>query len=396
MGSIKSYEEQVTERCNSYINSVLACSDCTKKQLEILARYNGYLRRQNVTIQTKRTNLSHAKLLLLTLDRDLEQLTEQDIDKYLDFIDKKYKPRTASDKRMFLIQFLKWYFNKKKEDIALISNIKVKRNHTIKLPEELLSPKEIKKMIRVAENARDKAVVALLYETAARAGEFLQLRIKHIEIHKDENILYGFVTLPKGKTVSRKLPLIYSLPHVKDWINQHPIADNPNAPLFLNQHRSKDNALSTTALTDILKKYAKRALIQKKVYPHLLRHSRLTELGKELTEQELKVYAGWVGDSSMVKVYVHLSGQDVCNKVLVNAGLKDKKESNKTEHELTPKCCPMCNKQNPAENKYCECGAVVDLREAQRHVLRQEEFIRTTMLDILNSLGFDIKKLARA
>ena len=72
--------------------------------------------------------------------------------------------------------------------------------------------------------------------------------------------------------------------------------------------------------------------IKKKIYPHLLRHSRLTELAKELTEQELKVFAGWVAGSNMAQIYVHLSGSDVSNKLLSNAGLIDT-ETIKVNHD---------------------------------------------------------------
>jgi len=36
----------------------------------------------------------------------------------------------------------------------------------------------------------------------------------------------------------------------------------------------------------------------------------MTELARVLTEQELKVVAGWAKDSRMAAVYVHLPGRD--------------------------------------------------------------------------------------
>ncbi len=60
-----------------------------------------------------------------------------------------------------------------------------------------------------------------------------------------------------------------------------------------------------------LKNLCKRVGIRKRIYAHLFRHSRLTELAKELPEQVLKKIAGWVPDSDMAQVYLHLSQRDV-------------------------------------------------------------------------------------
>ena len=206
---------------------------------------------------------------------------------------------------MFMCNFLSWIFNTPKEKLKLIENIALKKPRDHKLPEEILNPEEIKRIVQMADNFRDKAMVSSLYETAARKGEFLQLQIKHIDLSNKE---YGLITLPMGKTTSRKVPIIYSLPHIQNLLNCHPNRDNPDSPLYMTQGAWLGRAFGEDGLKRLLKILGKRAGIKKNIYPHLLRHSRLTELAKELTEQELKKFAGWTPNSSMAATYVHLSG----------------------------------------------------------------------------------------
>jgi len=102
----------------------------------------------------------------------------------------------------------------------------------------------------------------------------------------------------------------------------------------------------------ILRKIAKRAGIRKKVNPHAFRHARATHLAKFLTEAQMKEFFGWVQDSDMASVYVHLSGRDVDRAILQLYGMQvdEEKEEN---GKLLPKKCLRCGEINPATNKVC-------------------------------------------
>ena len=74
----------------------------------------------------------------------------------------------------------------------------------------------------------------------------------------------------------------------------------------------------STKITEwkVFKKIARKAGIEKKVYPHLFRHSRATQLARYLTEMEMKIFFGWSKNSNMPSVYVHLSGRDIDEKII--------------------------------------------------------------------------------
>ncbi|MEM5766564.1 MAG: hypothetical protein QXD43_03350 [Candidatus Aenigmatarchaeota archaeon] len=132
----------------------------------------------------------------------------------------------------------------------------------------------------------------------------------------------------------RRIRLIDSVPDLQLWVNHHSYKDNPEMPLFIDIGAYVGGRqLGYYALLHIVKVLAAKAGINKRVYPHLFRHFRLTELAKLFTEQELKVLAGWVGSSYMPRIYVHLSGADVEKKLLMLNGKLTEKIRRRKEKE---------------------------------------------------------------
>lgn len=54
----------------------------------------------------------------------------------------------------------------------MVSWIKLGKARLTKLPEELLTPSEIRNMVDAAYNPRDRAIITVLYESNTRIGEF--------------------------------------------------------------------------------------------------------------------------------------------------------------------------------------------------------------------------------
>jgi len=130
----------------------------------------------------------------------------------------------------------------------------------------------------------------------------------------------------------------------------------------------------------LLKKLARRAGIAKKAHPHAFRHAISTHLAKILTEQQLKVYCGWVNDSRMASVYVHLSGKDVDEALLKAKGIA-------VEHEEKPqqtvKVCSRCSEPNSALSHFCKrCGNPLDIK-----VAFETERLEELLIDFFKVLG---------
>lgn len=206
-----------------------------------------------------------------------------------------------------------------------LTQYKLKTKKKRKLPGDILTEEEILRLIKFAKYARNKALISLLYESGCRIGELLNLRIKDISFDD-----YGAVIIVNGKTGMRRIRLINSIPLLAQYMEEHKFNDDLDAPLFYRMDKPAKVKLTEKGVNKISKDCAKEAGIKKRIYPYILRHSRATHLAKHLTEQELKIYFGWTGDSRMASVYVHLSGKDIENKILEINGIKTNEINNNT------------------------------------------------------------------
>jgi len=234
-----------------------------------------------------------------------------------------------------------------------------------KLPEELLTEEEMESIVRAGQCIRDKAILCCLAESGARISEIGLMKIKHISFEE-----YGARLTISGKTGTRKILVIKSVPYLQEWLNQHPLNDDPNAFVWYNQ---RDKLfLNYTRIVTILKTAARRAGIKKRVYLHLLRHSRATKLASIMSDSQLKHYLGWGQGSKMAGIYIHMSGKDTDDAILISNGINIEKKQEVPR--LKPKDCLRCKTTNPATNRFCRiCGFILNEAEAQEIIIKEAE-----------------------
>ncbi|MEM5878332.1 MAG: site-specific integrase, partial [Candidatus Aenigmatarchaeota archaeon] len=153
---------------------------------------------------------------------------------------------------------------------------------------DIITKDELTKMISRCDNSRDKALLITLFESGARISEILNMNLNDIyfeQIDTPQGKATICVISVMGKTGQRELMLVESVPLLKEYLSQHPYRDRPDYPLWLTY--SKKNAhqrLTYDAFVRQLKKICKRAALQKRIYPHLFRHSSVTYYSKILTD----------------------------------------------------------------------------------------------------------------
>jgi len=297
------------------------------------------------------TLLSLAKLL----GKPFVNAQKEDIIEVISKIEQSnYSDWTKHDFKSILKVFFRWL--RETEDYPEeVRWIKVTSKSKVKLPEELLTIEEVLKMVDAAEHIRDKAFILTLYESGCRIGELLTLQIKHV--HFDN---FGAVLIVNGKTGQRRVRIILSTPKLHQWIENHPLRDNLNAPLWITLGKNK-RAWHYGTAKDCIQRLAEKVGIKKRVYPHLFRHSRATHLANYLTEAQMKQYFGWVQGSDMASIYVHLSGRDVDNALLKLNGMETQEK--KEEEKFKVIICPRCKKSNSFDAKFCSfCGMCLDVK----------------------------------
>lgn len=294
------------------------------------------------------------------------ELTRQDIRDYIIYRHNNNKQRTVNNDIIALRKFFDWL----KPGNDFFDDIKVKQPKNYLPVEQLITPDDVKKLISVCKSQRDRAIIMLLWDSGCRLNEVLSRNVNHIQT--DE---HGATMIVDGKTGMRKVRLIDSLPDVRLWLNQHPIKNKNDAPLFVTERRynhkeskvMEECRVDQRTVQNMLKTAGKLASLDKNVHPHALRHGRLTLFVKQgFFESELRILAGWEKESGMPAVYVHLAGGDVDRKLLAKNGLITD-DGELLFRTLKPGKCPRCSADNPVDSKYCAiCGLILDKNVAKQ------------------------------
>lgn len=333
-------------------------SDIAKENKEKILEFYQELLTQGLSKARLIKYLDTLKTISGFLNKAFEKVKKEDIARLIRKIEEKgYSEWTKHDFKVILKIFFRWLRKTEDypEEVRWIKTGK-KRNNT--LPEELLTEEEVKRMVEAATNPRDKALILVLYESGCRIGEILSLAIKNVQLDD-----YGAQLIVNGKTGMRRVRIIASAPKLAQWLDNHPLKEDPDAPLWVSiGTRDRNSALGYSAAKAALKDIAEKAGIKKRIYPHLFRHSRATILANHLTEAQLKQHFGWVQGSNMAATYVHLSGREVDNALLKLQGVST--EENKEESEFKVIVCPRCDENSPT-SKFCSrCAMPFDLKMA--------------------------------
>lgn len=299
--------------------------------------------------------------------------------------------------RVMVKRFYRWLKDPNDEEYPpevrwLKGTVKANRNH---LPEELLTQDEVVALIKAARSTRDRAFIAMLYDSGGRI-EVLSLQRKNILF--DE---HGAVAIVEGKTGQRRDRLILSLPFLAEWLNDHP-DKRPDAPLWIHQrqgcHQQGIVPMDYASARKMLMRVRDIADVKKRVNPHAFRHARATHLANILTEAQMKEYFGWTQDSKMAARYVHLSGRDVDSAILRAHGLQPKMEEEAPK--LTVVTCVRCGLQNSTVNKFCSrCSMPLDLKtalEMKENLSKKSDEEMQKMRDELDELRFAVRLLQDA
>jgi hypothetical protein len=197
--------------------------------------------------------------------------------------------------------------------------------------------------------------------------------------------------LVNGKTGTRAIPLINSIPYIKDMLDSHPQKNNPNAYLIYSE-RVFGRRISIFGLFHVYKRYRTKLfpsllkdplldpndkskiqdLLKKPWNPYIRRHSALTEKSKILKESILKAHAGWSPTSNVHLKYIHYYGNESSESILEAYGLinKNKQEIDK----LKPRQCPNCNESsNKIDSKFCVKCRMVLSYDGYTELLQEKE-----------------------
>lgn len=203
-----------------------------------------------------------------------------------------------------LKSFFKYLLNEKfieENPTDIIDTPKMSRN----LP-EVLTIQEVDKLLNKAGTSdkyecRDRAIMETMYASGLRVSELINLKIT--DVYSNEGILRIF-----GKGSKERIVPIGSsaLKYIDIYLEKsRPYFRKPNSEdfVFLN---FRGKCLSRMAIWNIIDKYSKLAGINKKMHPHILRHSFATHLLEG--GADIRIIQEMMGhsDISTTQIYTHI------------------------------------------------------------------------------------------
>ena len=167
---------------------------------------------------------------------------------------------------------------------------------------DFLEPEEVRRLIAGVGGShlnglRDKAIVTVLFSTGLRVSELAALNRENINLERGEFAVRG-----KG----RKVRLVFLDPAAKEAIKAYLAARGDIEEALIINHRTQSR-LTVRQIQRLMRAYAARAGIVKRVTPHVLRHSFATDLLAQ--GADIRSVQEMLGHSSITttQVYTHVT-----------------------------------------------------------------------------------------
>lgn len=180
-----------------------------------------------------------------------------------------------------------------------------------KVPErslDLISPAELDRLLAAPktdslEGKRDRAILELLFSTGLRISELCSLSIDDVDLTRDEFSVRG-----KGD----KVRVVFLTDAAKSTVREYLTArKDMDDALFVRYgkkaHLGADARVTPRTVQRLLKHYAAKAGITRKVTPHVIRHSFATDLlsnGADLRSVQALLGHAHIGTT---QVYTHVT-----------------------------------------------------------------------------------------
>jgi len=231
--------------------------------------------------------------------KDIESITKEEIEKYL--YDLKIRYKISDSKQNQIINSIKFLYEKIYKRDRAYYNIKQPKKSR-ELP-NVLSKKEVKKLISAPENLKHKAILYTLYSAGMRISEIKNLRVQ--DIHSDRGII--FIKASKGKK-DRNTILSSNLLIL---LRRYFIKYKPSYWLF---EGIDGGQYSVTSIRKIFRKAIKDSKVNAWATPHTLRHSFATHLLMDgVSTRYIQVLLGH-SSSKTTEIYTHII--EVNNKII--------------------------------------------------------------------------------
>jgi integrase/recombinase XerD len=250
--------------------------DISRRDLPAKDHFSEYIRqkyRRNCKPNTLR-QAAGSLIQFLSFYRDtgkqhLEQMTREDIEAFIEGLqDRGLTPDTVRTRLCAVYAFVRFLIEKKAVSYELLE-----RRIKLKLPDRLpraIDPLDLKQLLSVIDNIRDRALLLLLLRTGMRIGELLNTKVHDVDLSNHRILIYEAEKNRVGRVV------YYSEDAKEALLSWLRVRNSFKENLFYGQG---DKPLCYEAARSIFNKYLERAGLLYSGYTlHCLRHTFATDL----------------------------------------------------------------------------------------------------------------------
>jgi site-specific recombinase XerD len=263
---------------------------------QALTRLKADIQLRGLSRSTQRSYLTHVGIFLEDCKRPIEELDETDIRNFLGrlIVEKKLAPGTINIYGASIRFFFAVTLNRTMNYLQ-IPRVKAPK----KLP-EILTRDEVAELIACSANLKHKALIMTTYGSGLRVSELISLKTKDI----DSDSMRVFVRAGKGQKDRYTILSEASLLTLREYWRKY----RPKSPEgFIFPGVKNIGHITDSAVSSAIDLARSKALLQKNVTPHTLRHCFATHLLEDgLSLLQIKELLGHYSIQSTT-IYLHLA-----------------------------------------------------------------------------------------
>lgn len=257
--------------------------------------------------QTVEQYLNAIKALIGTVQKPLLQMSTMDIEYFLQCCKARGNSNVSiNNLRRHISAMFTWM--RKSKLILENPAEQIEPWKEIEKPIDHMEPEEVEKLKTGCFNSRDRALIEFLRCTAMRREEVPEVKIKDIDWQTGKIIIFG------QKSQSYRLVCLDSvaLHYIRKYLQERGVDCSSGQALFTHCRGDRTEVLSKEGIYSAIKTIAKRAGMDRNVYPHLFRKTTATNIIKRGgSEEAAGEYLGHKPKSVTGRHYVYKSEDHV-------------------------------------------------------------------------------------
>ncbi|MBI2099810.1 MAG: tyrosine-type recombinase/integrase [Candidatus Vogelbacteria bacterium] len=234
------------------------------------------------------------------------QIDDESVRRYRLWLNRKELKKNTQNYHLIALRTFLKYLEKRGVETLPANRIELAKTGSREL--DLISQDELTRLLEAPTGAeekalRDKAILELLFSTGLRVSELCALDRDTVDLKKDEFSVRG-----KGEKIRLVFISTSAKKVLKTYLDKR---QDVHEALFVNVSRGEPARLSPRSIERIIKFWAIKAGITRKVTPHTLRHSFATDLLENGADiRSVQMMLGHANIST-TQVYTHITDRQL-------------------------------------------------------------------------------------